>query len=131
MEKVTISRVGSEKEVQTKFGLKKKQGVQFNEYGDIWHDVWASGLKVGQELQGTRASREWEGKTYWNFNLPKKSDETNDKLERILNKLTTLTLEVSIIAEAVLTPEVRQRMNSSRKPDDIDYPPDDGVEPAF
>ena len=88
MEKVTITRVGQEKEVTTKFGPKKKQGAQFVEYPDVWHDIWGGGLKEGQTLEGTRVSREYQGKVYWNFNLPKK-DEVNQKaLEDIQNKLT-------------------------------------------
>lgn len=111
MEKLTISKVGTEKEVQTKFGLKKKMGVQFNEYPDVWHDVWISGLRVGDVLEGTRSSREWEGKTYWDFKLPKKDDVTNTKLEQILNKLTGMSLTLEFIKEATLTEEKRRELN--------------------
>lgn len=99
METLTISVVGKEKEVQTKFGLKKKQGVQFKEYGAIWHDIFASGLKVGQTLTGERVSRDYEGKTYWNFKLPKKDDITNGTLEQILMKLTQMNLLLQSIRE--------------------------------
>lgn len=64
MERLKVTRAGEVKEVNTKFGLKKKQGVQFKEYPNVWHDVWASGIKEGDVLEGTRTSREWEGKTY-------------------------------------------------------------------
>lgn len=72
MEKLEIIRVGQTKQVQTKFGLKDKTGVIFKQYPDIWHDIWSKDLKVGQIVEGTRDSREWEGKTYWSFNFPKK-----------------------------------------------------------
>lgn len=115
MEKVTIKRVGEEKEVQTKFGLKKKQGVQFVEYGDIWHDVWASGLKVGETLEGTRKSREWQGKTYWNFDLPKKEDKNNERMEKILNKLTFIDLRLASLVEMLLTPEKRSELEDKAR----------------
>lgn len=104
MEKVTISRVGQEKEIQTKFGAKKKTGVQFKEYGEVWHDIWMGGLKEGQELEGTRESREYQGKTYWDFKLPKKEDiqnAQNAKLEHILTKVAHNTFLLEQILEAV------------------------------
>jgi hypothetical protein len=97
METVTISRVGQPKEVETKFGKKTKTGVQFKEHGEVWHDVWVSDLKVGQTLQGERVSRDWEGKTYWNFNLAKKDDRIDGKLEEILIKIGMLNLKVEKI----------------------------------
>ena len=118
-ETLTISRVGTEKEVQTKFGLKKKQGVQFKEYGDLWHDIWASGLKVGQTLTGTRESREWEGKTYWKFKLPKKEDIVGGKLEEILIKLGQFGLVLNQIKEATVKP--RQGVVRT----EVDYPEED------
>lgn len=128
METLTIARVGTEKEIQTKFGLRKKMGVQFKEYGDIWHDVWTSGLKVGQTLQGTRASREWEGKTYWDFKLPKREDATNsvnEKLETILNKLTQINLALELIQDILIPKE------QGKVPTDVDYPEEDLGEPVF
>lgn len=104
MEKLTISRVGQEKEVQTQYGLKKKVGVQFKEYGDIWHDVWKTGLKVGEVLEGTRDSRDYNGKTYWNFKLPKKEERQAmdfSKVDQVLNKLTSMNLLMLVIAEKV------------------------------
>jgi hypothetical protein len=90
MEKLTIAAAGSDKEIQTKFGLKKKQGIQFKEYGTLWHDVWGGGRKVGEVLEGTRSSREWEGKTYWDFKLPKKDDKTNEQMFQLENRVRKL-----------------------------------------
>lgn len=101
MEKLTIVRLGQTKDVNTKFGMKKKTGVQFKEYPDVWHDIWSGDLKEGQVVEGTRESREYQGKTYWSFNFPKKngatSPEVNDKLERILAGITKLSLKVDQI----------------------------------
>ena len=94
MDKLTISRLGQEKIIETKFGPKKKTGVQFKEYGDIWHDIWAGDLKEGQVVEGTRASREYQGKIYWNFNFPKKDAVSNQTLESILKQVTTTNLMV-------------------------------------
>lgn len=94
MEKLTIEKAGLEKEVKTKNGLVKKQGVQFKEHPGVWHDIWASGLKVGDVLEGERVSREWEGKIYWNFNLPKKSTV---ELEKIKHDVEVLKTEIGRI----------------------------------
>lgn len=125
MEKLTISRVGQTKDIQTKFGLKPKTGVQFKEYGDIWHDIWTSGLKEGQVLEGTRASRDYQGKTYWDFKLPKKDEvmagavkEQGDKLEQILNKLTGMNLILQSIREHTVPSRDKQvKVNT-----EVDYP---------
>lgn len=102
--KLTIEKVGQEKTVQTKFGPKQKRGVIFKEFPNIWHDVWASGLKEGQELEGERVSRDWEGKQYWNFQLPKKENVLGHKLEEILNGQTTIKLGINRIL-ALLEPD--------------------------
>lgn len=103
MEKVTIARLGQTKDVNTKFGMKKKTGAQFKEYGEVWHDIWSGDLKEGQVLEGTRESREYQGKLYWSFVFPKKSfaptasPEIGEKLERILAGITKLSLKVDQI----------------------------------
>lgn len=102
METVKISRVGQAKEIQTKFGLKKKTGVQFEQYPDVWHDVWADGLSVGQELTGDRSSREYNGNTYWDFKLPKKTGGASiEDITYIKNKLLSIDLQLSMIAEHI------------------------------
>jgi len=103
MERLKVTRAGEVKEVNTKFGLKKKQGVQFKEYPNVWHDVWASGIKEGDVLEGTRTSREWEGKTYWNFVLPNKNDAVSHKLEQILTTLGMMSYHIKAIAENTKT----------------------------
>ena len=110
MEKLTISRVGQTKDVQTKFGMKKKTGVQFKEYPEIWHDIWSGDLKEGQIVEGTRESRDYQGKTYWNFNFPKKNPGVNNEtLERILATVTKINLRVeNIYAEMARQPRTKE-----------------------
>ena len=120
LETLTISRAGKEKEVQTKFGIKKKQVVQFKETGETWFDVWASGLRDGQQLTGTRESRDWEGKTYWNFRLPKKEDVQNQMNEKILNKLTQMNVLLSAIHQHIVPKKFAPVPSEG-----IDYPEED------
>lgn len=96
MQKYTITRVGSEKEINTKFGPKKKTGVMFKETGDIWHDIWkaANQLSVGQVLEGTRDSREYNGKIYWDFKLPKKDEVAVIKTDALEKRVKVLEDEV-------------------------------------
>ena len=117
MEKLTISRVGAERTVKTKYGDKIKQGVIFREYTDIWHDVWQGGLKEGQVLEGERASRDWEGKTYWSLNLPKKGTVDAGKIEEIITKLNLLQNSVEQIAKYLDTNMVKRTSSGAPVPD--------------
>ena len=119
MEKLTISNVTADREVQTKYGLKKKQGVQFQEYGTLWHDLWGGGHKKGEILEGTRESREYEGKTYWTFKLPNKESAVIVKLEEILIKLGKMGLDIQQIKEATKPKE------QGRVPTEVEYPDND------
>ncbi len=127
MEKVTIQKVGQEKEVQTKFGPKKKTGVIFKEYPDVWHDTWLSGLKEGQVLEGTRESRDYQGKTYWNFNLPKKGEASDKKLDEALHYLLKINMGINELLE-----EKRKNDKPKISGTDVDYPiGSEDEEPAF
>jgi len=124
METFTITRVGTPKTIETKFGPKVKTGVQTVEYPDVWHDVWAGNLMNGQKLEGTRTSREYQGKTYWSIELPKKSEqavqavkkEVGDKLEQILNDLTTLKLGMRQIASFLETNMIKRTSDGKPMP---------------
>ena len=126
MEKLTISRLGQVKDVQTKFGMKKKTGVQFKEYPDVWHDIWSGDLKEGQIVEGTRESRDYQGKTYWNFNFPKNNPSANNEtLERILAVVTKTNLRVeSIYAEMPKKPRDMQSEYPDLKGDEMPNPDD-------
>jgi len=119
MQKYTITRVGSEKEVNTKFGVKQKTGVMFKETGDIWHDIWKAKnqLKEGQVLEGTRESREYNGKIYWDFKLPKKDEVASIKTD-------ALEKRVKILEDKVFGADVPSEDRMPDYPED-DIPPED------
>lgn len=125
MEKVTIVKLSAEKEIQTKFGLRKKTGVQFKEYGEIWHDVWSGGLKEGQVIEGTRKSREYEGKTYWSFELPKKDDKVVEMLSQLLTKVGSINAKIDFLADKLYPRE--QAVADSH----TNYPENTTGEPEF
>jgi hypothetical protein len=79
-ETITIARIGQEKVIEytnKKTGKPdsfKKVGVQTNEYGERWFDITFRGecpVKVGQTCEGEVSEREYNGKTYYDFKLPK------------------------------------------------------------
>ena len=123
MEKLTISRVGQEKVVETKFGPKKKTGVIFTEHPDIWHDIWLGDLKVGQVLEGTREPREYQGKTYWNFNLPRKDDKVMKEIEGLRTAQTMLNLRVAELEKKAFPAKIAGT--------DVDYPENNLDETPF
>lgn len=121
MQTLTIKRAGDNKEIQTKFGPKLKQGVQFEETGDIWHDIWGGNRKEGDKVTGTRESRDYEGKTYWSFKTLSAENETKETLKSILNKLTSINLDIQQIRDAVI-PQAIKAPTQSKYPSMPDYP---------
>jgi|ERR1035437_1505086 hypothetical protein len=146
MQKYKISRIGQEKDISTKFGMKKKTGVLFEETGDVWHDIWKGKdlMKIGDELEGTRESKEYEGKVYWTLKLPKKDDviagqvkQQGDKLETILNKLTQMNLILQSMRDHVIPKRITQgtggteTQNTPKYEDGLEYPNNDLGEDQF
>jgi len=84
------------KNVSTKFGNKDKVSVHD---GERWYDLGFANsetnkIKEGSEIEGTVTTREYNGKTYYEFHLPKKEDIINAKLDKILegiNKILATT----------------------------------------
>lgn len=62
-------------------------------FGNAANAHWAEGQEV--EIITERIMK--DGKEYINFTVPKKEDKNDEKLEKILNKLTTLTLTIAAI----------------------------------
>lgn len=123
MEKVTITRVGQVKMMNTKFGEKPKTGVQFKEYGDLWHDIWRGDLKVGQELEGTRSSREYQGKTYWDFKLPNKDEAARSELSKVQFSMGAIKSRLALIEEKLGIKTVEDYKNLNHEPsENIEYP---------
>ncbi len=95
MEKITITRLGEPKVVN--YTNKKtgkpdsfnKIGIQSQEHGAQWMDFTFRGnhgLSVGQVIEGDVVSRDYNGKTYYDFKLPKKATQatTSDEAASLL-----------------------------------------------
>jgi hypothetical protein len=97
MEKLTITRIGPVKEIpftNKKTGKPdsfKKVGIQTNEYGDRWMDVAFRGevpVEVGKSYEFTIKEREYNGKTYYDAELPrtnKGGGMSGEQFERLMN----------------------------------------------
>jgi len=92
--KIKVERLGKISDINTKFGPKQK--VSFFSEGkwlSTWMDKRVQNLQVGQELEGEIKSRDYNGKTYYDFELPKASKESpllveiNTKLDLIIKML--------------------------------------------
>lgn len=95
-----------------------RMSIKANEYGDKWisgfknksNENWKSGDEV-------ECIVEQKGE-YLNFSLPK-GGMSNEGMEKILNLLTTIRLEVSQIKEHVVPAKM------GKVPTSIDYPEND------
>ena len=68
----TITNTSAPKNIDTKYGLKKKFGLQLSSHGEKWFDCWmgrtTQGWINGTELtdeEFTIEEREYNGKTYY------------------------------------------------------------------
>ncbi len=120
MQKFTITQITADKEIKTKYGDKLKQSCKFKETGEIWHGIWGGGKKIGDVVEGTRESRDFEGKTYWDFKFPKKDEIVNDMSER----LRKIEFRLGVVEDHL-------KANNKTTPDDgFEYPEEDAV-PEF
>jgi hypothetical protein len=73
--KYTIKWLGDKKKIQTKYGEKEKFSFMTLETGDKFISVWVNNTtdnwKEGQEVEFTIKEREYNGKTYYDADLPK------------------------------------------------------------
>ena len=135
MEKLTINRIGEEKVINyinKKTGLPdsfKKAGIQTNEYGDRWFDVTFRGdvpVRVGQTYEFEVASREYNGKTYYDARLPNKTQQTDTRMTELENKITSLTLVVNRLVLALQDKGVIETPKSKVEGTNVDYPESNG-----
>lgn len=112
MEKLTIARIGAEKVINytnKKTGKPdsfKKVGVLTNEYGDRWFDITFRQevpVKVGQSYEFEVKEREYNGKTYYDAELPRETHRPNgggmspeqyQTMMRLLEAINTNVLRV-------------------------------------
>lgn len=89
------------KEVQTKFGLKRKwiikdeKGKMYDSWINQSNQDWKPGMTVDIKPEWIK-SREWEGKLYYSIQLPRPnpSQEVIELLELVLKKLNNLNEKV-------------------------------------
>lgn len=125
MEKITISRIGQEKTIEyinkktNQPDSFKKVGVQTNEYGERWIDITFRGevpVKVGQSYEGELKDREYNGKTYYDFELPRTNRAagagmSSEQFQKLHSEVFATRQEVvmirQLLQEANLIPSAR------------------------
>jgi len=109
MTKLTIKQFGQTKDINTKYGPKKKSAIKAAEYGENWLDYWLSpqtqDWKVGDTVEVEAVTpREYNGKTYYDIKMPKvdrrfpngsNNSEILTKLGKIDFKLTQIINHLS------------------------------------
>lgn len=106
MEKLTIARIGAEKVINytnKKTGKPdsfKKIGVLTNEHGDRWFDITFRGevpVKVGQSYDFEVKEREYNGKTYYDAELPRETKGggmSSDQFTLLMRELRAINTNV-------------------------------------
>lgn len=136
MEKLTIARVGQEKVIEftnKKTGKPdsfKKVGVLTNEYGERWFGVSFRGevpVKVGQSYEFEIKTREYNGKTYYDAELPRQargvmSDADKTRMTTLENKVTSLTLLVSRLVRELQDKNVISKPIHKVLGTEVEYP---------
>lgn len=120
MQKFTITQVTADKSINTKYGAKLKQSCKFKETGDIWHGIWGGGKKVGDVVEGTRESREFEGKIYWDFKFPKKDEVQAIKQTEMDERLRKIEFRLGVIED-----HLKAKAKSTPEDEPYDYPEND------
>lgn len=132
MIKLTITQLGTPKDVETKFGTKQKNYLKATEYGDTFLNYWVSPAtkdwKVGQVIEVESVEkRDYTGqdgtlRTSHDIKMPKFNGigaEVQKILEEINGKLTIQGLALREIAEWVRKQDKRPEVVPGT---DIPYP---------
>ena len=128
-----ITRYTTDKDANT---LKTKDGrdytrvnIQVVQHGATWMSGFGSNTnanwKEGDEVELIIDTKKVGDKEYLNFKEPKKLDAVDEKLEKILNKLTQMNLILNSIREHTVPSK-----QGSVPSDGIDYPEND-LDEAF
>lgn len=83
MTKIQVEYVKPET-VQTKYGEKTKYSIK--DSNERWYSCWdrdMAGVKQGDTIEGEVLSREYNGKTYYDFKLPRKEDLLERRIEAL------------------------------------------------
>lgn len=140
--RLNITWLGQPKEIQTKFGLKQKNSIKATQFGDNFLSFWVSPMTnewaVGKEIEVLEVkSREYNGKTYYDIQLPKanmgNSAEFYARFEKIENAIARLGLDIARLDKAVFPPKPNTMIVNGKEMEYIDNPPmpDFGEEPPL
>lgn len=79
-----------------------RASIQTQEFGAEWlGGFWRSDLVEGAKVEAEVKDREYNGKIYKDFVLPKKSEIADQKYEKLANTVTGLTLRIAALEEQV------------------------------
>lgn len=127
MEKIKITKVYSNNKKKDGTPFKNNAwsiGLKTEQYGDEWVNGWADyDFKdmEGKEIEVEIFEKEYNGKTSKNFRFPKKDEKVVGLLNKVLNEITSLKLEIRGLGEKK-TKEV-----NVPTPEGVDYP--DEIDP--
>lgn len=104
--KITLTQIGVPKQVQTKFGMKEKNYVKAQEYGDKFLNYWlgesTKSWAVGQVIEVENVeSRDYTAtdgslKTSWDIKLPRSGfGEILKRIEKLENDFAKFKLEMA------------------------------------
>ena len=131
METLTINKLGVEKTIN--YTNKKtnrpdsfqKVGFQSNEHPNQWYDFTYRGacpLQEGNKYEFEIASREYQGKTYYDARLPRKNGGGGN-LQPVMDRLNMIYSEVvAIRTEMVMARQAKE--NPSTYPEDPNATPE-------
>lgn len=126
MKKLTITEIGTPKDVQTKFGMKAKNSLKAKEYNTNWLGFWCNAetdkWKVGDEVSVEDVtSREYNGKTYYDIKTIKASTQSVTQINELLTRVMKIQL---MVEELVQDKRAKESVNTINYPT---QPSDDGI----
>lgn len=129
MTKLTITVIGTPKDVQTKFGTKQKNYIKAKEHGDDYLSFWCSSITQGWKVNDVIeveavTQREYNGKVYHDIIMPKVNQALNPEVMKLLNEIAVRTLKTHMLVEELVA-EKRLRNNESmsgKVENPMDYP---------
>lgn len=129
--KITLSSVYKTDKDKLGNPLMSKQGkpytrmsIKANEYGDKWISGFMSKGNMGWKQGDIVEVEIKENGQYLNFELPK-GGISNETMDKILNMLTTINLDVKQLKESLLPKEKVMMGNTGMEYPDEDISPED------
>lgn len=115
MEKIKLTKLYTTDKDKQGNALKSKKGfpytrmsIKCKQYGDQWISGFQNegnkDWKEGDEVEIIKTENTKDGKTYLNFEVPKKDDKVVEMLSDILNKLGKLNANVEYLKDKLVAP---------------------------